>query len=147
MPSLSDTFIAYLITFLILVNYWFAHAKQTQEPAMASPAYAWATLWHLLAVTFLPFSMLAVSRYDVAGAVWIYGANMILLAVTAFLIFAHRRARQRPRPCSRRPRRARHSDPVRRAVHDREPLVARPGHVFLSAQSRLSAREAHFASG
>jgi len=40
----------------------------------------------LLSVTFLPFSMLAVSRYDVAGAVWIYGANMILLAVTALLI-------------------------------------------------------------
>ena len=49
-------------------------------------AYAWATLLQLLAVTFLPFSMLAVSRYDVAGAVWIYGANMILLAVTALLI-------------------------------------------------------------
>jgi hypothetical protein len=53
---------------------------------MASPAYTWATLLHLLAVTFLPFSMLAVSRYDVAGAVWIYGANMILLAVTALAI-------------------------------------------------------------
>ena len=53
---------------------------------MASPAYARATLLHLLAVTFLPFSMLAVSRYDVAGAVWIYGANMILLAVTAITI-------------------------------------------------------------
>jgi len=50
---------------------------------MASPAYARATLLQLLAVTFLPFSMLAVSRYDVAGAVWIYGANMIALAVTA----------------------------------------------------------------
>jgi hypothetical protein len=53
---------------------------------MASPAYTRATLVHLLAVTFLPFSMLAVSRYDVAGAVWIYGANMILLAVTAMAI-------------------------------------------------------------
>jgi len=86
LSNLSDTFIAYLITFIILVSYWFAHAKQTLEPDMASPAYAWATLWHLLAVTFLPFSMLAVSRYDVAGAVWIYGGNMILLAATAFLI-------------------------------------------------------------
>ena len=53
---------------------------------MASPAYAWAVLFHLLFVTLLPFSMLTVSRYDVAGAVWIYGANMILLAVTALLV-------------------------------------------------------------
>ncbi len=53
---------------------------------MASPAYARATLWHLLGVTFLPFSMLAVSRYDLAAAVWIYGANMIWLAVTALAV-------------------------------------------------------------
>jgi hypothetical protein len=30
--------------------------------------------------------MLAVSRYDLAAAVWIYGANMIWLAVTALLL-------------------------------------------------------------
>jgi len=86
LSGLSDTFIAYLITFSVLVSFWFGRAKQTTEPEMASAAYAWATLLHLLGVTFLPFSMLAVSRYDVAGAVWIYGANMILLAVTALII-------------------------------------------------------------
>ncbi len=86
LAGLSDTFIAYLITFFVLVSFWFGRAKQTTEPEMASAAYAWATLLHLLGVTFLPFSMLAVSRYDVAGAVWIYGANMILLAVTALAI-------------------------------------------------------------
>ena len=53
---------------------------------MSSAAYAWAVLLHLLLVTFLPFSMLAVGRYDVPGAVWIYGANMILLALTAIAI-------------------------------------------------------------
>ena len=53
---------------------------------MASPAYTRATLWHLLGVTFLPFSMLAVSRYDLAAAVWIYGANMIWLAVTSLFV-------------------------------------------------------------
>lgn len=30
--------------------------------------------------------MLAVSRYDLAAAIWIYGANMILLAVTSLAI-------------------------------------------------------------
>jgi hypothetical protein len=34
---------------------------------MASAAYAWAVLLHLLSVTFLPFSMLAVGHYDVAA--------------------------------------------------------------------------------
>jgi uncharacterized membrane protein len=86
LADLSDTFTAYLITFFVLVGFWSARAEETGEPELASPAYARATLFHLLAVTFLPFSMLAVSRYDVAGAVWIYGANMILLAVTAMAI-------------------------------------------------------------
>jgi len=86
LSGLSDTFIAYLITFFVLVSFWFKRAKQTTEPEMASRAYAWATLLHLLGVTFVPFSMLAVSRYDVAGAVWIYGANMIFLSLTALAI-------------------------------------------------------------
>ena len=86
LSDLSDTFIAYLITFFVLVSFWFGRAKETGEPEMASAAYAWAVLLHLLSVTFLPFSMLAVGRYDVPGAVWFYGANMILLALTAIAI-------------------------------------------------------------
>lgn len=86
LAGLSDTFIAYLITFLVLVAFWTGRAQKTYEPEMASAAYVRATLFHLLWVTVLPFSMLAVSRYDVAGAVWLYGANMILLAVTGILI-------------------------------------------------------------
>jgi len=84
--SLSDTFTAYLITFFVLVSFWFGRAQETGGPEKASSAYAWATLLYLLSVTFLPFSMLAVSRYDVAGAVWVYGANMIMLAITALAI-------------------------------------------------------------
>lgn len=86
LASLSDTFIAYLITFFVLVSFWFGRAKENGEPEMASTAYAWAVHLHLLSVTFLPFSMLAVSRYDVAAAVWIYGANMILLSLSAIPI-------------------------------------------------------------
>jgi TMEM175 potassium channel family protein len=87
LAGFSDTFTAYLITFFVLVGFWSGRAQvETAEPDMASPAYARATLLHLLGVTFLPFSMLAVSRYDLAAAVWIYGVNMIWLAVTALWI-------------------------------------------------------------
>jgi uncharacterized membrane protein len=86
LAGFSDTFTAYLITFFVLVGFWFGRAQTDEEPEMASPAYARATLLNLLGVTFLPFSMLAVSRYDLATAVWIYGANMIWLAVTALFI-------------------------------------------------------------
>ena len=86
LADFSDTFVAYLIAFFVLVSFWFARAQADDEPEAASTAYAWATLLHLLGVTFVPFSMLAVGRYDVAGAAWIFGANMILLAVTAYVI-------------------------------------------------------------
>jgi len=87
LSGLSDTFTAYLITLFVLIGCWSGRAQEeTGEPEMASPAYARATLLHLLGVTFLPFSMLAVSRYDLAAAVWIYGVNMIWLAVTALAI-------------------------------------------------------------
>ncbi|MGH6791659.1 MAG: TMEM175 family protein [Methyloceanibacter sp.] len=86
LSGLSDTFIAYLITFFVLVSFWFGRARTDDEPEMASAAYAWAVLIHLLSITFLPFSMLAVGRYDVAAAVWIYGANMIVLSLSALAI-------------------------------------------------------------
>ena len=86
LANLSDTFIAYLITFFVLVSFWFGRAKEDGEPEMASAAYAWAVLIYLLSVTFLPFSLLTVGRYDVPAAAWIYGANMILLALSALSI-------------------------------------------------------------
>lgn len=86
LSGIADTFTAYLITFFVLVAFWFGRAQAVREPDMASSAYARTVLFHLLFVTMLPFSMLTVSRYDVAGVVWIYGANMILLAVTALII-------------------------------------------------------------
>ncbi len=100
LSGLSDTFTAYLITFFVLIGFWSGRAQEeTGEADTASPAYARATLLHLLGVTFLPFSMLAVSRYDLAAAVWIYGANMIWLAVTSLLVSrAAEHDSGRPRP-------------------------------------------------
>jgi uncharacterized membrane protein len=86
LASLSDTFVAYVIAFFVLVSFWFGRAQADQEPETTSTAYAWAVLLHLLGVTFVPFSMLAVGRSDVAAAAWIFAANMILLAVTALAI-------------------------------------------------------------
>ena len=139
LAGLSDTFIAYLITFLVLVAFWTGRAQKTYEPEMASAAYVRATLFHLLWVTVLPFSMLAVSRYDVAGAVWLYGANMILLAVTGILI-SRRETRQRPRRRERRPRRVRPPDRLGTPVDADQPRLTELRHSGLSAQFRRSLR-------
>ena len=81
--DLGGTLIAYVITFLVLASFWLGRARTKEEPESASAAYAWSLLSHLFFVTLLPFSMIVAGRYNFAPATWVYGANMILLALTA----------------------------------------------------------------
>ena len=81
--GLGDTFIAYVVSFLVLVTFWLGRAQTKEEPERASSAYAWSVLFHLFFVTLLPFSMIVAGRFDLAPAICVYGANMVLLALTA----------------------------------------------------------------
>ena len=81
--GLGDTFIAYVVSFLVLATFWLGRAQTKEEPERASSAYAWSVLFHLFFVTLLPFSMIVAGRYDHAPAIYVYGANMVLLALTA----------------------------------------------------------------
>ncbi len=81
--DLHGTFIAYVITFLVLASFWFGRARTKEEPEAATGAYAWSVLFHLFFVTLLPFSMIVAGRYNLAPAICVYGANMVLLALTA----------------------------------------------------------------
>jgi|SRR5215216_5381635 len=62
--DLAGTFIAYVVSFLVLATFWLGRAGSKEEPEQASGAYAWSVLLHLFFVTVLPFSMIAVGRYD-----------------------------------------------------------------------------------
>ena len=81
--GLGDTFIAYVVSFLVLATFWLSRARTKEEPEAASGAYAWSLLSHLFFVTLLPFSMIVAGRYHLAPAIWVYGTNMVLLALTA----------------------------------------------------------------
>jgi uncharacterized membrane protein len=81
--GLGDTFIVYLVSFLVLASFWLGRARTKEEPERASSAYAWSVLFHLFFVTLMPFSMIVAGRYDLAPAICVYGANMVLLALTA----------------------------------------------------------------
>ena len=81
--GLGDTFIAYVISFVVLATFWLSRARAKEEPEAASGAYAWSLLSHLFFVTLLPFSMIVAGRYHLAPAIWVYGTNMVLLALTA----------------------------------------------------------------
>ena len=84
--QLTDTFIAYIVTFLLLALFWAGQAATREEPERVSDAYAWAVLAHLFFVTLLPFSMLVAGRYDLFPAIWIYGGNLIFLGMTSLAI-------------------------------------------------------------
>jgi uncharacterized membrane protein len=81
--GLGDTFIAYAVSFLVLATFWLGRAQTKEELERASSAYAWSVLFHLFFVTLLPFSMIVAGRFDLAPAIFVYGANMVLLALTA----------------------------------------------------------------
>ena len=81
--GLAGTFIAYVVIFLVLATFWLGRARSTEGPEAVSGAYAWSVLFHLFFVTLLPFSMIVAGRYDLAPAICVYGANMVLLALTA----------------------------------------------------------------
>ena len=80
--GLGRTLIAYVVTFLVLASFWLGRARIKEEPEGASSAYTWSVLFHLFFVTLLPFSMIVAGRYDLAPAICVYGANMVLLALT-----------------------------------------------------------------
>jgi uncharacterized membrane protein len=81
--GLGGTFTAYAVSFLVLASFWLGRARTKEEPESASSAYAWSVLFHLFFVTLMPFSMIVAGRYDLAPAICVYGANMVLLALTA----------------------------------------------------------------
>jgi uncharacterized membrane protein len=81
--GLGGTFIAYVVSFLVLATFWLGRARTKEEPEEASGGYAWSVLFHLFFVTLMPFSMIVAGRYDLAPAIWVYGANMVFLALTA----------------------------------------------------------------
>ena len=90
--GLGGTFIAYVVTFLVLASFWLGRARTQEEPEAASSAYTWSVLFHLFFVTLLPFSMIVAGRYDLEPAICVYGANMVLLALTALRDHARDRA-------------------------------------------------------
>src|SRR3954465_737838 len=81
--DLGGTFIAYIVTFLVLASFWLGRARTKEEPESGGGAYGWRLLFPLFFVTLLPFSMIVAGRYNLAPAIWVYGANMIFLAFTA----------------------------------------------------------------
>lgn len=81
--DLWPQFLAYLISFWVLGSRWLGQAHDRGHEEMPN-RYGLAVLFHLLFVTCIPFTTMVVGRHaDLPPAVWLYGINMILMAVGA----------------------------------------------------------------
>src|SRR3954471_24617498 len=74
--GLEGTFIAYIVTFLVLASFWLGRARTKEGPEGGSRGSAWAGLFLLFFVTLLLLSRMVVGRYHLAPAIFVYAANM-----------------------------------------------------------------------
>jgi uncharacterized membrane protein len=84
--GLRDSLLVYVISFLVLAVFWLGQAGDRNSPDQVGATHIWAVLALLFFTTITPFSTQFVGRYQFPPAVWLYAANMILLAVSAMAI-------------------------------------------------------------
>jgi uncharacterized membrane protein len=99
--ALGDSLFVYVISFAVLAAYWMGKARLHAEPKLASPALTWWVLIQLFFVTLIPFSTMVVGRYSFLPGVWLYGINMILIALVGICV-AHVSYRESGEPAAER---------------------------------------------
>ena len=86
LQGLGDSLLVYVISFVVLAVRWIGQARLRPEPEAASAEHVWWVLIHLFFITLMPFSTMVVGRYDLAPAVFIYGAHILLTSQPALPI-------------------------------------------------------------
>jgi uncharacterized membrane protein len=82
---LAGPFVAYLISFFVIGLRWRTVSRLGGTRAHVGKSFVRWAFAHLFFITCMPFSTMVVGRYvDLAPAVWLYAANTILAAGTAY---------------------------------------------------------------
>lgn len=78
--ALSPACLAYVISFFVLAAQWRTNIEFRRVEEVSQGILGW-TFVYLLFITSIPFSSSVVGRYgDLPPAVWLYAANLILVA-------------------------------------------------------------------
>jgi len=86
--ALVPEYIVYIISFFVLAAQWRAEIALRRVEDVSPEAMTWSII-HLFFITSVPFSSGIVGRYgDLAPAVWLYAANMIVVAALSLRIRA-----------------------------------------------------------
>jgi uncharacterized membrane protein len=84
---LAGPFVAYLISFFVIGLRWRTVSRLGGTRAHVGKSFVRWAFAHLFFITCMPFSTMVVGRYvDLAPAVWLYAANTILAAGTAYCL-------------------------------------------------------------
>ena len=79
--ALEPQYIAYLISFFVLAAQWRGLIELRRVDDISERALSWSILY-LFFIASIPFSTSVVGRYgDLPPAVWLYAANLIVVAV------------------------------------------------------------------
>lgn len=71
-------YMGYLISFLVIGNYWVIHNAKFRRLTSVTPAFVWLNIWFLLVVGLLPFTTSVLSENGGTIATSVYAANVAL---------------------------------------------------------------------
>jgi uncharacterized membrane protein len=86
--TLGPEFLAYAISFFVLAAFWRGDIALRHGETMSPGVLGWS-LVYLFFITAVPFSSSVVGHYgDLAPAVWLYAANMLVIAALSLRLRA-----------------------------------------------------------
>lgn len=86
--ELGPNYLVYVISFFVLAAQWRAEIELRRVEEVTQDAMAWSIVF-LFFVTSVPFSSSVVGRHgDLPPAVWLYAANMIVVAAVSLRLRA-----------------------------------------------------------
>lgn len=87
--ELGGPILVYVISFYVLAMRWIGMVRTVPHGEAVSDEYTRWALVHLFLITFVPFSTVVMARYaPLMPAIWLYAANIILIALVALRMIA-----------------------------------------------------------
>lgn len=87
--ALWPNFFCYVVSFALLGVYWSGQVAQFEFIRKVDQVYTWLTIGFLALVVLLPFSASLLSKNpSIVLSIAVYGANLIILGIMLFLLWA-----------------------------------------------------------
>lgn len=90
--GLWPRFLGYLISFLVVAQYWVGYTDAFGRLKAADSGFVWRNIWFLLVIGFIPFASALISQNGGAVATIVYAATMIAASLTLTLLWLYANA-------------------------------------------------------